>query len=97
MEEARKINEYAVHSESLRGYAAIENKIIFVLGVDCFIERYTGRPHYTAKYFFVDDIDRNIFKTETSLITKINQESAKVLYDRTGPTISRNTKRPSRR
>jgi hypothetical protein len=82
MEEARKIHEYAAHSESLRGYAAIENKIIFILGIDCFVERYTGRPHYTARYFFIDDLDRNIFKTDTSLITKLNQSVAETLYER---------------
>jgi hypothetical protein len=95
--EARKIHEYMTHSEGLRGYAAIGNKIIFVMGVDCFVEKYTGRPHYTARYFFIDDLDRNIFKTETSLITKVNQESAKVLYERTSATVPRNIKRPSSR
>lgn len=84
--------EYMKHSEQLRGYAAIQNKIIFILGVDCEVHKKTDQIYYYARYFFIDDSDRNIFRTDTSVITKLNQETARTLYDSTSSTIPRNTK-----
>ena len=80
------------HSESLRGYAAIQNKIIYILGVNCQVNKKFDEVYYYARYYFIDDTDRNIFTTDTSLITKLNQDTANILYAGLHATIQRNTK-----
>jgi hypothetical protein len=84
--------EYAKRSESLRGYAAIQNKIIYILGVDCEFNKKLNEVYYFARYYFIDDPDRNIFRADTSIVTKLNQSTAETLYAGTRATIQRNSK-----
>lgn len=88
----QQFKEYLKYCQNLKGYAAIKNKIIWVLGVDYKIQKKINKVHFYVKYFFIDDVDRNIFKTDASLITKINQQTASVLYANRSKTILRHTK-----
>lgn len=92
MDARQKRHDYIKHSESLRGYAAIQNKVIYILGVDCQVNKKFDEVYYYARYYFIDDTDRNIFTTDTSLITKLNQDTANILYAGIHETIQRNTK-----
>jgi hypothetical protein len=81
---ARELLEYELHALSIRcgDYAAIENKIVKILNLECIVEKSTNRRFYSLSYYFIEDDNKYQFKTDAALVSKLDQKAAKVLYDK---------------
>jgi len=81
---AKEAYEYELHAISIKcgDYAAIQNKIVKILNLECQVEKSTNKRFYSFFYYFIEDENKYQFKTEASLVTKLDQKAAKVLYDK---------------
>ncbi len=76
-----RLYEIHVHSIKNGDYATIGNKIVKILGLECLVEKSTNKRFFTFIYYFIDDKNKYQFKADASMVTKLDQKSARVLYD----------------